>query len=275
MHVFAEEISGTYEAEYNSILSSFYFMSEPDSATTRFNQPSFSDPYSITEKGTVMNTSSLFEMHHTTAIDSDDILLMCNEILDGNKLGEYIESMNILYGISKDIEGQDNGYVEYRLNDKTSSYEMIGYGEITEESRMDLRITPKLSTQLSRSKLQIPNTKATFCIINNFATGIIFTDNSEEYFMPVVDTINSFGYVEANKIYTTKEIAEIIINNSDTIFSPRAVSNGNPEMGGTSGTINPNTGNNSFNFLIVMGLATLIGGVICLVSIFKEKHKAK
>lgn len=251
----------------DQLLDTYYYFNSMD--TTNISQNNtVHDPYTMLDRDSNINNNKLIEMFSTNTNTKSELLQLCKNILNGEKLADQIESDQDLYTITTDSVGNATGYAVIDLD----SFSIKEFGELNEYTRKDFQLTESMQKNIAKIDLDLSTSKVVFCTINNFATGNLVYDKNNEYFIPSVESIESVGLLEVGNIYPVYELAKTIENNIDNIFPTNQIDEqGNPYIGGTtiqSESTESNVKNNtqtSIHFYIV----GVVGMIVCLAIIIK------
>ena len=211
-----EPVSGGFEAAEES-----YYYKATDGENI-----SVSDPYKFLDEGYSIDTGKLIEMFSTSTDSRDDMLSLCDKILAGKTLLSSIISTEQFYTVLKNSAGEEAAYAVL----EKEGFTVVELGELG-DWRRDLVLTPEIKEQISAKMPDASKIKMTYCLIEGFAAGTILSDGKNEYFVETAESMASIGLIEVGKLYSVKELAEIIKNNIDSIFEPGEISNENPATG--------------------------------------------
>ena len=187
---------------------------------------SVSDPYKFLDEGYSIDTGKLIEMFSTNTDSREDMLILCDKIIAGKTLLSSMISTEQFYTVLKNSSGEEAAYAVL----EKEGFTIVELGELG-EVRRDLVLTPEIKDQISLKISDVSKIKMTYCLIEGFAAGTILSDGENEYFIETAESVTSIGLIEAGKLYSVKELAEIIKDNIDSIFEPGEICNENPATG--------------------------------------------
>ncbi len=246
--------------EFDTAAESYYYK------TADGSKASVSDPYKILGTGYTVDNTKLIEMFSTGTNSKDEMLSLCNRILDGEKLSDLIRSTGQLYTVLKNSSGEEDAYAVIEKND----FSVSEFGELG-GLRRDLQLTSKVKNQLSLKISTTSKIEMTYCIIDSFATGTLISDGSNEYFIMTVEGIESSGIIEEKRPYSVTELASIIKTNIDKIYGTNEVSEeGNPYTGAGIIAEQKNDCVIIFKYIGITGILLL---AMCFVMAVKTKAK--
>jgi len=142
------------------------------------------DPRGLLPEGAVIRPERLIETYSTGTSGKEECLALMDKLKAGQRLGELIESRGELYAIVTGPDGTEIGDALIRMD----SLEVMAYGDFSmigdsDPFRRDCILTDELKTQLEESGLDLSKTAMTFCIINNFSNGALFSDGEKECYL--------------------------------------------------------------------------------------------
>ena len=187
---------------------------------------SVSDPYKLLDEGYSVDTGKLIEMFSTNTDSRNAMRSLCDKILAGIPLADMIASTEQFYTILKNSAGEEAAYAVL----EKEGFTVVELGELG-EVRRDLVLTPEIKEQISEKMPDVSKIKMTYCLIEGFAAGTILSDGKNEYFIETAESMTSIGLIEVGKLYSVKELAEIIKAKIDSIFEPEEICDENPATG--------------------------------------------
>lgn len=267
------------DSAMDQILSTYYY-SLPASIQNSIEEPadfSIEDPYSVVDTDSHIDIKKLIPTFSTNTSSKSAMLTLCQKIKDGEHLADFLDSDAQLYTVTTDAAGNDTGYAIVGMDD----FSVLEFGELNEYTRKDFQSFNILQNAVTNNELDVAETKMVFCVIENFSTGSLLSDGSNEYFIPAVDGIESMGILEVGEMYLVSDVFKLIEANIDTIFPKNEVDeNGNPYLGAgtpTSNSFNPSieTVNGTKSVFFLISLAGIVGSIICFAFAYKNARKEK
>ena len=201
----------TDDTMWNDIENSFYSYSLPSSIS------SSEDKY-------IASASSSHKMYRIMYVDTetlDSTEKICDMIDSGSKIEEHMYPSGMVYAVlgEPNVQSDDepnlgnsstDQYIIFEENeDSLTFYES---GGLTPYNQPFLVLDTDLKEKLQKTSLDLRNTTAQNIAFVGFSTGILFSDEKREYFMPTMETIGSSGILTVNRLYTKEELVNIIRN---------------------------------------------------------------
>lgn len=191
----------------DSILSSCY--RAPDVPVT--------DPLSMLGQGERVDEKKLIPIYATNTPGKEELLALCGKLESGERLHRLMQDDGIWYTVITDGSGRETAYAMIDPSDLTVSE----YGGLNEFTRREFRSGEAVEQLIAQGKLDSDKAEMAHCVITGFASGNLLWDGEQEYFIPSLKDyhVEITGLLTVGKVYTVPEIANIIRENIDTIFS--------------------------------------------------------
>ncbi len=196
------------EMDFTTLLDTYYF--NPTSVLGLEADELEVDAVLVEESLTIDN-SKLIPIYATNTLSESELLKMCNEIQDGERLSNLIISDGSFYTLLYDKAGDAVSYAIVKNHD----LKVHEYGDLNQHTKMDFVLDSDIQNQLLSSNLDINLSSAVFCKITDFAVGTLIFDNENEYFVPSVDTFQSSELITVGELYAIDEIVSLIESNID------------------------------------------------------------
>lgn len=253
--------------EFSNIMDSYYYGTK--SIYSAAPNISAEDPHRIMEEDSTIDSEKLIEMFTTETASEEELLALCERLKAGEKLIDNIISREQIYTITTDADGNNTGYAVIATED----FSVREWGEIREDTRLDLRLSNTIKTNLTKSNLDLADSKAVFCTIENFATGALIYDDNAEYFIPTVDSIESMNLLTVGEMYSIVDLADIIKNNIRSAFPINEVGeDGNPNTGAGAGTPSLNGNSKTAQTYMCLFIISAAGAIVCFTAAYKAKQ---
>lgn len=226
------EFESEQDEVWRTLEESFYW--DPSTALEKSNvEIKIKDEYGVIDTDAIITLTKLIPTFSIPTDSKSETLKICDEINEGTPLLQLLEDNNEYYTITKDSSGNDNGFALLSLSSDGNFLNIEAFGEIDDQCRQDLQLTASIREKLQKTNLDIPNTVARHCTINNFSVGVLFSDGKNEYYMPTVETFQSLTFLQLGELYSPTELTDIINDNIATIFPTNEIDeSGNPYLGG-------------------------------------------
>ena len=273
--VSAQELNDVLSDEvWCTLEESFYW--NPSTALEKSNtEIQVKDEYGVIDTDANIALTKLIPTFSIPTDSKSEMLKICDEINEGTPLLQLLENNNEYYTITKDSSGNDNGFALLSPSSDGNILNVEAFGEIDDQCRQDLQLTASIREKLQNTNLDIPNTVARHCTINNFSVGVLFSDGKNEYYMPTVETFQSLTFLQLGDLYSPTELTDIINDNIATIFPTNEIDeSGNPYLGGgeypevQQNIVRPNY------TLVIFAALFLIASCTCFIRVLKMRQKS-
>lgn len=179
------------------------------------------DPRGLLPEGASIDPAGLIETYSTATSGKAECLSLMDRLKAGEKLGDLLQSRGELYAIVTGPSGEEIGDALVRAD----TLEVTAYGPFPESPdaygfRRDCILTEELKTRLEQSGLDLGKTAQTFCIINNFSNGALFSDGEKEFFVPTAESSANAGVMEVGGLYPVTGLPGLMEKALPDMFPP-------------------------------------------------------
>lgn len=215
----AEEPAPADGSDWEQIEASYYYPAEKRENRTIL------DPDGLLPEGGTVSPTELIETFSTGADGKEACLAMMERLRAGEKLGNFLQSRGELYAIVRDAAGKEVGDALV----KADSLEVIAYGAFPETPggysfRRDCALTEELKAQLEQSGLDLGKTTLTFCIIDYFSNGALFSDGEKECYIATSISFSNKRAMETDTgtqiLYPVEELPALMERCMGEMFPP-------------------------------------------------------
>lgn len=193
---------------WERMLATYYYPYYPEGTLP---DGAIADPQGLLPEGAVIHPERLIETYSTGTSGKEECLALMDKLRAGQKLGELIESRGELYTVVTGPDGEEMGDALIRMD----RLEVMAYGAFPEPPdaipfRRDCDLTDDLKAQLEESGLDLSKTTLTFCIINGFSNGALFSDGEKEFFVPTAESSENIGVMEVGQLYPVPTVPGLV-----------------------------------------------------------------
>lgn len=179
--------------------------------TDKLASRTVTDPRGLLPEGGSIDPAGLIETYSTGTSGKEECLALMDRLKAGEKLRNLLQNRGELYAIVTDPAGNEVGDALV----KADSLEVMAYGAFPEDRdvvpfRRDCVLTGELKTRLEESGLDLSQTDLTFCIINGFSNGALFSDGTMEFFVPTAESSENMGVMEVGMLYPVTMVPGLV-----------------------------------------------------------------
>lgn len=176
------------------------------------------DPRSMLGRGERVDDKKLIPIYATDTSGREELLALCEKLKNGGQLHDLMKEDGRWYTVVTDGSGKETNH--YAVIDP-GDFTVMEYGVRNEFTRREFASAEEVVQLIGHDKLDSGKAKMAHCIITGFASGNLLWDGQEEYFIPADKGyhVEITKLLTVGKVYTVPEIANIIRENIDTIFS--------------------------------------------------------
>lgn len=193
--------SSATEDIWKSIEQSYYLSNNDSAAKGAAAQLSISDPYGVIDTDAKIDMSKVIETFDTGTNSKQALLTFSQSIETGSFISSSLSSRNEFYTITKNSNGEENGFALLKPASDSNGISVVAFGEINALCRQDLQVTEALKSKLKATGMNLSNTNARHCMINNSSVGVLFFDGKQEYYMPTAETFESLTLLQLGELY--------------------------------------------------------------------------